>query len=166
VGYALMSLMMTAAPLAIVACGYSYKEAGQVIQWHVLAMFLPSLFSGKLIQKLGTVKALYLGALLYFCAAISALTGESIHHFGASMIFLGMAWNFMFVGATTLLAQAYGPAEKAKIQGLNELLVFGTTAWALSFALLGLLSVALMATSWYALSLRRSGKGAAIPVSP
>jgi MFS family permease len=176
-----MSFMMTAAPLAMVACGFAYGDAGRVIQWHVLAMFIPSFFTGWFIQRLGIIKVLYLGAALYVLSSLTALSGQTIYHFGLSMVLLGAAWNFMFTGGTALLAEAYSPAEKAKVQGLNEFMVFGTTASAslaagvvmhlmgwrpLSLSLLGILSVAFIATTVYALSLRRSDKKKDIPLPP
>jgi MFS family permease len=169
-GYALMSFMMTAAPLAIVACGLLPTDASHVIQWHVLGMFLPSLFAGRLLQLFGTIRLLFAGALLFFLSAVAGFSGQSIVHFGVALVFLGIAWNFLFLGATTLLAEAYEPAEKAKIQGINEFLVFSTTATAslsagvilnlygwqtLNVLLLAILSFAVATTIWYALSCRK-----------
>ncbi len=127
-GYALMTFVMTAAPLAIVACGFQPGDAANVVQWHVLAMFLPSFFVGHLMARIGIIPLLLLGILFYVISASVALDGLTIPHFGVTMVCLGIAWNFMYTGGTTLLAKSYTLAEKAKIQGLNELLIFAATA--------------------------------------
>jgi MFS family permease len=101
-----------------------------VIQSHIFAMFFPSLFSGWLISKLGTTKIIYFGLLAYIVAIIIALTGNVWLNYWSALVLLGIGWNFLFVGGTVLLAQSYQPAEKYKVQGLNELLVFGCQATA------------------------------------
>lgn len=169
-GYALMSLVMTAAPLAVVACGFAPGDAAHVIQWHVLAMFVPALFSGRIIQHFGALPILFAGVFLYACSAFIALSGQSMPHFTAALVFLGLAWNFMFTAATTLLTKAYLPSERAKVQGVNELLLFLTTALAslaagaiqykfgwmtLNVAVFVIMAVALATSSWFAISQRR-----------
>jgi len=125
VSFAVMSLVMTSTPLAMVGHGFSPAHAADVVRWHVVAMFAPSFFTGPLIARIGVVRVITLGfVLLGICAAI-ALSGEDLHQFYAALVMLGLGWNFSFVGATTLLATAHSPAEQAKVQGCNDFLVFG-----------------------------------------
>ncbi len=126
VGYGGMSLIMTAAPLAIVGCGYSVHEASTVIQWHIVAMFAPAFFTGSLIQRFGVLNIMMLGMiLLAICVAI-ALAGLDVMNFTAALIALGLGWNFSFVGASTLVTEAYEPSERAKTQAINDFMVFST----------------------------------------
>ena len=128
VSYGIMNLMMTASPLAMVACGFSIDSATYVIQWHVLAMYIPSFFTGHLINRFGTEKIIGFGlVLLGICAAI-ALSGIGIVNFGLALILLGLGWNFGFVGATALVTDCYRPSEKNKVQAVNDLCVLGTVA--------------------------------------
>jgi predicted MFS family arabinose efflux permease len=128
VAYGGMNFVMTATPLAMQLCGHSFEATALVIQWHVLAMFAPSFLTGHLIKRVGTANIMIAGAaLMAVCLAIN-LAGVSVLHFWAALALLGLGWNFMFVGATTLLTTTYRPAEKAKVQALNDLLVFGTVA--------------------------------------
>ncbi|WP_417451780.1 MFS transporter [Kordiimonas sp.] len=126
-GYAMMSFVMTATPLAMKACGL-IGQSIDVIQGHVIAMFLPSLFTGSLIQRIGLLPVLLLGHGFFAVAFITALSGLEIGHFSVALIALGVGWNFCFVGGTTLLTRVHTDAEKGRVQGLNEFLVFGTTA--------------------------------------
>lgn len=123
-GWLLMVMLMGAAPLAMHAKGFHFDHSSQVIQWHMLGMYVPSFFSAFLIGRLGITKLLLLGGVILFSAAAVGYTGESFYHFVASLILLGIGWNFMFVGGTTLLTQTYSLEEKAKVQGLNEFLIF------------------------------------------
>ncbi len=127
--YSLMTFVMVAAPLAMVSvCGHSIEVATNAIQWHIIAMFAPSFFTGHIINRIGAHLTAGLGLfLILLCAAIN-LNGISEWHFYASMVLLGVGWNFGFIGSTTLLTKAYGPMEAAKTQGLNEQLVFGAMA--------------------------------------
>ena len=128
VGYGTMGLIMTAAPLAIVGCGFGVNEAATVIQWHVVAMFAPSFFTGSLIARYGVLNVMLAGmALLTGCVAI-ALSGLEVGHFTFALIALGLGWNFSFVGASTLVTETYRPSERAKTQAINDFLVFGTVA--------------------------------------
>lgn len=128
ISYGVMNLLMAATPLAMGFCGLPYSAAAGVIAAHVIAMFAPSFFTGSLIQRFGVLNIMAMGvALMLACVAI-ALSGQLYLHFWLSLVLLGVGWNFMFVGGTTLLTEAYRPAEKAKTQGLNEILVFCTTA--------------------------------------
>jgi MFS family permease len=126
--YALMALVMTAAPLAMVACGLGEDNAALGIQWHVLAMFTPSFITGILIARFGVEVIITIGmALLAGCGAV-ALTGIDVAHFWGALVLLGVGWNFGFIGATTMLTQTYRIEERGKVQGLNDFLVFGTVA--------------------------------------
>jgi MFS family permease len=127
-GYGVMNLLMTATPLAMGVCGYPYSDAANVISAHVVAMFAPSFFTGSLIQRFGVLKIMLTGvAIMFVCLAVS-LSGVSVAHFWWSLVLLGLGWNFMFVGGSTLVTECYRPSEKAKAQGLHDLLVFCTTA--------------------------------------
>ena len=128
VSYGLMAFLMTAAPMAMVGCGHSVGEAAMGIQWHVLAMFVPSFFTGKLIARFGKRPITALGLLMIGAAGALALMGLDIFHFWGSLILLGVGWNFGFIGATALLTECYRPSERAKVQALNDFLVFGTVA--------------------------------------
>lgn len=132
-GYGVMNFLMTATPLAMGVCGHPYSDAANVISAHVIAMFAPSFFTGSLIQRFTAPKVILAGvAILFGCTAI-ALNGITVAHFWWSLVLLGLGWNFMFVGGSTLLTGTYRVSERAKAQGLHDLLVFGTTA-ASSFA--------------------------------
>lgn len=128
VSYGLMAFLMTAAPMAMVGCGHSVGEAAMGIQWHVLAMFVPSFFTGKLIARFGKRPITALGLIMIGAAGALALMGLDIFHFWGSLILLGVGWNFGFIGATALLTECYRPSERAKVQALNDFLVFGTVA--------------------------------------
>lgn len=120
IAYALMNFMMTAAPVAMVGCGFKPADASWVIQWHVLAMFIPSFFTGSLIARIGAPKVTSAGMVLLLCAAIVALMGIKFENFSFALILLGLGWNFGFIGATALLTASYRPAEKGKVQGVND----------------------------------------------
>jgi MFS family permease len=123
-----MSLVMTAAPLAMISCGLTTNDAALGIQWHVMGMFAPSFFTGTLIVRFGKEPIMIVGlALLAACATI-ALAGLTVVHFWTALILLGIGWNFTFVGATTLLADTYRSEERSRVEGLNDFLVFGTVA--------------------------------------
>ena len=125
-GYGAMSLVMTATPLAIIQHEHSFSDAAFVIQWHVVGMFGPSFITGHLIHKFGPLKIIIIGAVLILgCASIN-LTGIEVAQFWAALVLLGVGWNFMFIGGTSLLATTYKPNERAKIQGFNDFLVFGS----------------------------------------
>ena len=148
VSYGLMSLVMTAAPLAMVGCGHSIDHAAWGIQWHVLAMFAPSLVTGKLIARFGKEKVTAAGLIIIGISGAVALTGLDLRHFFISLILLGIGWNFGFIGATAMVAAAHTEAERGRAQGLNDFAVFGTVA-ALSF-----FSGALMqASGWHLINL-------------
>lgn len=132
--YALMTFVMTAAPIAMVGHGHSVDHAALGIQWHVLAMFGPSFFTGKLIARYGKEKITALGLLLVAFSAVVALGGVDVGHFWVSLILLGIGWNFGFIGATAMVTDCHTPAERSKVQGLNDFIMFGTVACASFFA--------------------------------
>lgn len=139
VAYGLMSFVMTAAPIAMVACGHSVGEAALGIQWHVLAMYGPSFLTGRLIARFGKEKVTAFGLLLTALAAVVGLSGLSVAHFWITLVLLGIGWNFGFIGATALVTDCYRPEERVKVQAANDFLVFGSVAIA-SFSSGGLLS--------------------------
>ncbi len=128
IAYGVMNVLMTATPLAMLDCGHAFGDAAFVIQWHVFGMFAPAFFTGHLIGRIGVLPVMATGALLLGACVLVNLSGAAVAHFWAALALLGVGWNFLFVGATTLLIEIHGPAEKAKVQGLNDLLVFGTVA--------------------------------------
>jgi MFS family permease len=119
-----MNLLMTATPLAMKMCGFGYPQAADVIKWHVVAMFAPGFFTGHLLRRFGTGPVVLAGCMTMFATIAIAHHGSTYWHFWSALVLLGVGWNFMFVGATTLLTTTYAPAEKAKAQGLNDLVVF------------------------------------------
>jgi MFS family permease len=123
-----MNLLMTSTPLAMGFCGMPYAAAASVISAHVIAMFGPSFFTGSLIQRFGVLNVMLAGVVTMFACVAIALSGQLYLNFWLSLTLLGIGWNFMYVGGTTLLTEACRPAEKAKTQGANEILVFCTTA--------------------------------------
>lgn len=129
VGYGIMVLLMTATPLAMVA-HHPFHAAASTIQWHILGMFTPSFFTGFLIARCGVLTIILCGiGFNLFCVAIN-LSGTGVEHFLVALTLLGVGWNFMFVGSTTLLTQAYTPAEKAKTQAVHDFLMFSCVAFA------------------------------------
>ena len=134
VTYGLMSFVMTASPIAMVGCGHTVSQASLGIQWHVLGMFIPSFFTGHLISRFGKEWISACGLVLIAISAAIALIGLEIAHFWMSLVILGVGWNFGFIGATAMLADCYEPEERAKIQGLNDFLIFGTVAAASFFS--------------------------------
>lgn len=129
--YALMTFMMTGAPLAmVIGCGFSPELATLGIQWHVLAMFAPSFFTGMLINRFGSEKVVAAGLLvLMACAAIAHL-GIALWNFWGALILLGIGWNFGFIGSTTIVASSYRPHEADKVQGFHDIVLFGAVALA------------------------------------
>ncbi|WP_375458464.1 MFS transporter [uncultured Enterovirga sp.] len=140
VSYGLMSLVMTAAPLAmVVECGLSVDSATLGIQWHILAMFGPSLLTGRLIGRFGNVPVTATGLAITAAAAVVGLMGRDTAHFWVALTLLGLGWNLSFIGATSMVTDCYRPEERAKVQAVNDLMVFGTVAIA-SFSSGGLLA--------------------------
>ena len=125
VSYALMNLVMTSTPLAVVGCGFTEGNAADVVSSHVLAMYVPSFFTGHLIARFGVEKVVAAGLIILAGAGAVALNGVDLENFFVALILLGLGWNFGFIGATTMLAGAHEPHERGRMQGLNDLLVFG-----------------------------------------
>ncbi|USD34253.1 MULTISPECIES: MFS transporter [Vibrio] len=124
VAYAVMNILMTATPLAMIGCGFDFEKAAGVIEWHVLGMFVPAFFTGKLIEKYGARQMILTGAILFvLCVAIN-IHGQSIWHFSLALVLLGVGWNFMFIAATSLFSQSYETHNKSKAQAFNEFFVF------------------------------------------
>jgi MFS family permease len=127
-GYGVMNLLMTATPLAMGICGHPYSAAATVIGWHVIGMFGPSFFTGSLIKRFGVLQVMAAGALLLYVVVAIALSGISIPHFWLALVLLGVGWNFLYIGGTTLITEACTPPERAKTQGANDLIIFVTMA--------------------------------------
>jgi MFS family permease len=123
-GYGIMNLLMTATPLAMSFCGYPFAAAAMVIEWHVVGMYAPGFVTGSLIQRFGALKIIVCGALLMAACVAVALSDSQVANFWTALVLLGVGWNLMYTGGTTLLTETYAPAEKAKTQGLNDLIVF------------------------------------------
>ena len=128
VGSGVMNLLMTATPLAMQMCSHPFSDTALVLEWHVIAMFAPSFFTGNLIKRFGVLKIMFTGAMLMFGCVAFALHGNDVMHFVVALAALGVGWNFLFVGGTTLLTKAYRPEEKNRVQGANDFLVFITMA--------------------------------------
>ncbi len=125
VSYALMNLVMTSTPLAVVGCGFSANDAADIVTSHVLAMYIPSFFTGHLIARFGVEKIVALGLAILAAAGVVALQGVELGNFFVALILLGLGWNFGFIGATSMLADSHNVNERGRMQGLNDLLVFG-----------------------------------------
>ncbi|WP_373353433.1 MFS transporter [Pseudoroseicyclus sp. CXY001] len=125
VSYALMNLVMTSTPLAVVGCGFTRNNAADVVTAHVLAMFVPSFFTGHLIARFGVLKIMGIGLAILAGAGVVGLAGVELTNFFGALILLGLGWNFGFIGATTLLASSHRPEERGRVQGLNDAIVFG-----------------------------------------
>lgn len=128
--YGIMNLVMTATPVAMLGCGFKVRDSSWVIQWHALAMFVPSFFTGHIIARFGTERVAAFGMLLLAAAGVSGLIGIRFENFAIGLILLGLGWNFGFIGATTMLTGCYEPSERNKAQGLNDFLIFTITAMA------------------------------------
>lgn len=163
VAYGTMNLVMTSTPLEMMLCGFSVGASASVIQAHAVAMFAPGFVTGRLVGRFGAGRVIAAGAALTAGCVLIAVTGRSLLHFTAALVLLGVGWNFMFVGATTLLSAAHSAAERVRAQAANDVLVFGTVAvtafasgavharagWeALNLALLPALLLALLALAW------------------
>ena len=125
VSYALMNLVMTSSPLAVVGCGFQTNDAANVVTAHVLAMYAPSFFTGHLIARFGVERIVGLGLMILAGAGGVALMGVELEHFFVALILLGLGWNFGFIGATTMLTASHAPHERGRMQGMNDLIVFG-----------------------------------------
>jgi MFS family permease len=128
VGYGAMNFIMIATPLAMQSYSHSFPQTAFVIQWHILGMFVPSFFTGHLIRRFGAANVMLVGILFVTLCIGMNISGTSVRHFWIGLLFLGLGWNFLFIGATTLLTQTYSSIEKSKAQALNDFMVFGTVS--------------------------------------
>jgi MFS family permease len=172
-GYGIMNLLMTATPLAMSFCGHPFSAAAFVIEWHVVGMYAPGFFTGSLIKRFGALKVIAVGiALMGACVAV-ALSGIALWQFWTALVLLGVGWNFMYTGGTTLLIDAYTPAEKAKTQGMNDVIIFtvmsissfssgaliSAAGWdSMNLGTLPLLAVVASAVLWVTLLRRRRAR--------
>ncbi len=125
VSYSLMNLVMTSTPLAVVGCGFTSNNANDIVSAHVLAMYIPSFFTGHLIVRFGVTRIITAGLVILGGAGIVALSGVTLANFFVALVLLGIGWNFGFIGATSLLSSAHAPHERGRAQGLNDMMVFG-----------------------------------------
>lgn len=139
VAYLLMNFLMTAAPLAMLMCGLSQESSNLGIQWHVIAMYAPSFFTGRLITRFGAPRVVMAGLALTGLSAAVGLLGVDVAHFWLTLILLGLGWNFGFVGASALVLDCHRPEERTRVQSFNDFIVFGTVAFG-SFLSGGLLT--------------------------
>ncbi len=139
VSYLLMNFIMTAAPLAMHICGHPQATSNEALQWHVIAMYAPSFFTGHLITRFGAARVAAAGLILIALSAVVGLQGIAVAHFSWSLILLGLGWNFGFLGASALVLECHTPQEKTQVQSLNDFIVFGLMAIG-SFSSGGLLS--------------------------
>lgn len=128
--YSMMTFVMTGAPLAMVGCGFSSEEATLGISWHVMAMFAPSFFTGKLIHRFGAPVIVTFGFVLLIACSLIALSGIELWQFWTALIVLGLGWNFAFIGATSIVASCYRPEEKGRAQGFHDFVLFSSVALA------------------------------------
>ena len=169
-GFATMTLVMSATPLAMKACGFNFNDSATVIQWHVVAMFLPSFFTGHLISRFGILPIIAVGAVLEIGCAMVNFSGIAFENFVLANILVGLGWNFCYLGGSTLVTTTYRPEEKAKVQGVHDFCVYTTTAtaaalsgtlqaqagWsAVNLAALPMLATVLLAVAWLALQRQR-----------
>lgn len=127
-GYGVMTLVMSATPLAMLACGFHFNDSAAVIQGHVVAMFLPAFFTGSLIVRFGAAPIIMTGAVIQIGCALVNLAGVDFMNFFIANVFVGIGWNFTYVGGSTLLTTTYKPAERAKVQASHDFMVYTTTA--------------------------------------
>ena len=139
VSYALMNLVMTSSPLAVVGCGYAKSDAANVVMGHVLAMYAPSFVTGHIIARFGTQRVMAVGLTILAAAGAVAMAGVNLANFFVALMLLGFGWNFAFIGATTMLTTLITPAERGRMQGMNDLIVFGGVTMA-SFSSGGLMN--------------------------
>jgi MFS family permease len=176
IGYGVMNFLMTSTPIAMQVCGHPYGDAAFVISSHIIGMFAPSFITGRLIRSFGALQVMFAGALLNFAAIGIALAGIAVANFWWSLVILGVGWNFLYIGGTTLLTESYRPEERAKAQGLNEQAIFTmmaissltsgltvtTAGWErVNLFALPLVAAVAIAIAWFALRARARKAGAA-----
>ena len=169
IGYGVMNFLMTSTPIAMQICGYAFSAAAFVISSHIVAMFAPSFVTGALIRRFGTIPVMLCGALLNLGTIAIALSGIAIAHFWWALVLLGVGWNFLYTGGTTLLTETYRPEERAKAQGANDQAIFimmlissftsgvtvTTAGWArVNLFALPLVAIVAIALAWFALRQR------------
>jgi MFS family permease len=170
-----MNFLMTSTPIAMQVCGHPYGDAAFVISSHIIGMFAPSFVTGPLIKRVGALPVMFVGALLNFAAIGIALSGIAVAQFWWALFILGVGWNFLYIGGTTLLTQTYRPEERARAQGTNEQAIFimmaissvssgltvTTAGWErVNLFALPLVATVLIAIVWFALH-ERARKAAA-----
>ena len=166
IGYGVMNFLMVSTPIAMQICGHPYSAATFVISSHIVGMFGPSFITGPLIKRVGALPVMFAGALFNLAAIAVALSGITVTQFWWAMVLVGVGWNFLYIGGTTLLTETYRPEERAKAQGLNEQVIFitmtisslssgvtvATAGWErVNLIALPLVSVVAVALAWYAL---------------
>ena len=171
VSYAVMTLVMTSTTLAMTATGFTTATAADVVRWHIIAMFAPSFFTGAIISRIGQLRVITIGLTLLGIAAFIGVSGDEVENFYFALIALGLGWNFGFIGATSLLTTTHTSEERAKVQGLNDVLVSGLVTIAsfgsgailqiygwkyVQYAMIPALSLAVMAILWLAIKTRRA----------
>jgi MFS family permease len=176
IGYGVMNFLMTSTPIAMQVCGHPYGDAAFVISSHIIGMFAPSFVTGRMIRGIGAAPVMFIGALLNFAAIGIALAGIAVANFWWSLVILGVGWNFLYIGGTTLLTETYRPEERARAQGLNEQAIFTmmaissltsgltvtTAGWErVNLLALPLVAVVAIAIAWFALR-ERARKSAAV----
>jgi MFS family permease len=176
IGYGVMNFLMTSTPIAMQVCGHPYGAAAFVISSHIIGMFAPSFVTGPLMRRTGPLPLMFVGALLNFVAIGIALSGIAVAQFWWSLVILGVGWNFLYIGGTTLLTETYRPEERAKAQGTNEQAIFimmaissftsGMTVTTAGWARVNLLAIPLVAMIaiaivWFALRSRAEKAAAA-----
>lgn len=169
-GYAVMALVMTASPLAMHHHHHDFSDTSFVIQWHVLGMFAPSFFTGHLIRRFGLNRIIFSGVLLSVACVVINLMGTSVSHFWWALLLLGISWNFLFIGGTTMLTETYHQSERSKTQAVNDVTVFTMAATAslsagmlqhhfgwemVNIGALPMLAIILVALGWLVLKQRR-----------
>ena len=174
-GYGVMTLVMSATPLAMLACGFHFADSATVIQVHIIAMFLPSFFTGHLIQRFGVLPIIATGALIQVGCALTNLAGIEFANFLLANAFVGLGWNFTYVGGSTLLTRTYRPSERARVQASHDFVVYATTAtaaalagflqqkagWAaINLAALPLMAIVMLTALWLGMRERREAHAA------
>jgi MFS family permease len=177
-GYGVMTLVMSATPLAMLACGFHFSDSATVIQVHIIAMFLPSFFTGHLIQRFGVLTIIAAGALIQVGCALVNIAGVDFANFLVANALVGLGWNFTYVGGSTLLTRTYRPAERARVQASHDFTVYATTAtaaalagflqqksgWmAINLAALPLMAIVMLTALWLGLRMRREAQEAQQP---
>ena len=172
IGYGVMNFLMTSTPIAMQVCGHPYGDAAFVISSHVIAMFAPSFLTGPLIRRIGVLPVLAAGAVLNLAAIAVGLAGIEVVHFWWALVLVGVGWNFLYIGGTTLLTETYRPEERAKAQGANEMAVFimmtassltsgmivtGAGWQKVNLSALPLILAAMAVIAWFGFSRRRTG---------